>query len=250
MITFLAALLLGLALSAHAQEPSSALGREPDLIVAGGEPQQAMPEPSCFDGDIRISALITSSGKVKVGIVDAKSGASYLVGAGESAGSVRVVEADYEKEQVVLQRGTEVCTLSLAADPNAPLIQAPAAIAAMQNSPLYRGEAIENFLKEFPEAMTNGMIKFPLPVAPPAKGKGETIEKFLAANPELAEKVNKPVVGKGEGIESFLKQHPEIKVQDKPIPEGSLGPGIEEMLKKNPTIVTNTIPGAPPATPE
>jgi hypothetical protein len=116
----------------------------------------------------------------------------------------------------------------------------------MENSPLYRGEAIENFLKEFPEALSNGMIKFPLPVAPPAQGKGETIEKFLRENPELAKKVNQPVVGRGEGIETFLKQHPEIKVSDKPIPPGSLGPGIEEAMKKNPVVITNTIPGMPP----
>ena len=223
---------------------------EPEVITAGNKPEAAYSEPSCFDGAIRVSAMITSGGKVKVGIVDAKSGASYLVGPGESAGSVDVVEANYDKETVVLRRGMEVCTLALAEDPNAPVMQAPAAVAAFQDSPLYRGEAIENFLKEFPEAMTNGMIKFPLPVAPPAQGKGETIEKFLAANPELAKKVNQPVVGKGEGIESFLKKNPDVKISDKPIPEGSLGPGIEEMLKKNPKIVTNTIPGPiPPPTP-
>jgi hypothetical protein len=224
---------------------------EPEVIVAGGEAKAEPDQPSCFGGDIRVSALITSGGKVKVGIVDSITDASYLVGAGEMAGSVEVVTADYQTETVVLKRGHETCTLSLAADPNAPLIQAPAALAAMEDSPLYRGEAIENFLKEFPEAMSNGMMKFPLPVSPPAEGKGEAIDAFLREHPEIARDIDKPVVGRGEGIESFLRAHPEIKVSDEPIPEGSLGPGIEEAMRNNPTIESNAFEGMfPPPAPE
>ena len=216
---------------------------DPDdnVIVAGDQPVTSI--PSCFDDTIRVSALISSGGKVKVGIVEAKSNQSYLVSPGEKAGDVEVVSADYEKETVMLRRGTEDCILILAADPNAK--PPPEVVEALAKSPLYRGEAIENFLKEFPNAISNGMIKFPLPVAPPAKGKGEGIEKFLRENPELAKKVDQPVVGRGEGIEKYLKEHPEIKVNDQPIPEGSLGPGIEQAMKNNPKIITNAIPGMP-----
>lgn len=217
-----------------------------NILVAGNEPVTSI--PSCFDDAIRVSALISSGGKVKVGLVEAKSNQSYLLSAGEKAGDVEVVSADYEKETVILRRGTEECILVLAADPNAE--PPPEAIAALAASPLYRGEAIENFLKEFPDAVDKGMIKFPLPVSPPAVGKGEGIEKFLRENPELAKKVDQPVVGRGEGIEKYLKEHPEIKVSDQPIAEGNLGPGIEAAMKNNPKIITNAIPGITPPAPK
>ncbi|MFH0907223.1 MAG: hypothetical protein V1929_00470 [bacterium] len=216
-----------------------------NVIVAGNDLITSI--PSCFDDAIRVSALISSGGKVKVGIVEAESNRSYLVSPGEKAGDVEVVSADYEKETVILRRGTEDCILVLAADPNAK--PPPELIEALASSPLYRGEAIENFLKEFPDAIDKGLIKFPLPISPPAKGKGEGIEKFLRENPELAKKVDQPVVGRGEGIEKYLKEHPEIKVNDQPISEGSLGPGIEAAMKDNPKIITNAIPGITPPMP-
>ena len=232
------------AMSLAATTPAFAAEVDTNVIVAGDKPVTAI--PSCFDDAIRVSALISSGGKVKVGIVEAKSNQSYLLSPGEKAGNVEVVSADYEKETVMLRRGKEDCILVLAADPNAK--PPPEVVEALTSSPLYRGEAIENFLKEFPDAIDKGMIKFPLPVAPPAVGKGEGIEKFLRENPELAKKVDQPVVGRGEGIEKYLKEHPEIKVNDQPIPEGSLGPGIEAAMKNNPKIITNSIPGiTPPA---
>lgn len=200
--------------------------------------------PACFDDRIRISALISAGGKVKVGIVETGTQNSYLVSPGETAGDVLVVSANYEKEQVVLRRGNDVCTLNLASDPNA--VQ-PALNLAPPIEPVFRGEAIEKFLRENPNAMKEGAVKFPLPVMPPAVGKGEGIEKFLREHPELAAKANQPAVGRGEGIESYLKAHPEIKVSDAPIKEGSLGPGIEAALKANPQVLTNHAPGIPAA---
>ena len=202
----------------------------------------ALSGPACFDDHIRISALISAGGKVKVGIVETGTQNSYLVSPGESAGDVLVVSADYEREQVVLRRGNDVCTLNLAADPNA--VQ-PALNLAPPIEPVFRGEAIEKFLRENPNAMKEGAVKFPLPVMPPAVGKGEGIESFLRQHPELAAKANQPAVGKGEGIEAYLKAHPEIKVSDAPIPEGSLGPGIEAALKASPQMLTNRAPGIP-----
>ena len=205
-------------------------------------PAAALSQPSCFDDHIRISALISSGGKVRVGIVETASQNSYLVSPGETAGDVVVVSADYDREQVVLRRGAEVCTLNLAADPNA---VRPALNLLPPPEKVYRGEAIENFLRENPDVLREGHVKFPLPVMPEAVGKGEAIESFLRDHPELAAKANTPAVGRGEGIESYLKAHPEVKVQDAPIPEGSLGPGIEAALKANPQILTNQSPGIP-----
>ena len=206
-------------------------------------PTAALSQPSCFDDRIRISALISSGGKVRVGIVETASQNSYLVSPGESAGDVVVVSADYDREQVVLRRGAEVCTLNLAADPTA---VHPALNLLPPPEKVYRGEAIEKYLRENPDALREGHVKFPLPVMPEAVGKGEAIERFLRDHPDAAAKADKPAVGRGEGIESYLKAHPDVKVQDAPIPEGSLGPGIEAALKANPQILANPAPGIPP----
>ena len=200
-------------------------------------------QPSCFNDKVRISALISSGEKVRVGIVDTISKTSYLVSPGESAGQVVVVAADYDRETVTLRLGDEVCTLNLSSDPNA---DHSAQNLLPPTEKVDRGEAIEAFLKENPNAVEQGMIKFPLPIMPNAVGKGEGIEKFLRDNPELAAKADQPVVGKGEGIEKFLREHPEIKV-DEEIPEGSFGSGIDAELKKHPEFLTNSVPGIPPA---
>ena len=237
---------MGLALlatwPAAAQGPPAPPAKAGTAAIASG-PAAALSGPACFDDRVRISALISAGGKVKVGIVETGTQNSYLVSPGEKAGDVLVVSADYEREQVVLRRGNDICSLNLSSDPNA---VRPALNLAPPIDPVFRGEAIEKFLRENPNAMKEGAVKFPLPEMPPAVGKGEAIEAFLRLHPELAAKANQPAVGRGEGIEAYLKAHPEIKVSDDPIPEGSLGPGIEAALKANPLILTNPIPGLPP----
>lgn len=237
------ALLAGLPAAAQVPAAPPASAAPAGASVIASRPASALSGPACFDDHIRISALISAGGKVKVGIVETRTQNSYLVSPGESAGDVLVVSADYEREQVVLRRGNDICSLNLASDPNA---VRPALNLAPPVDPIFRGEAIEKFLRENPNAMKEGAIKFPLPEMPPAVGKGEAIEAFLRLHPELAAKANQPAVGRGEGIEAYLKAHPEIKVNDAPIPEGSLGPGIEAALKANPLILTNPIPGLSP----
>ena len=163
--------------------PAQALDENDDLRDLQDAASREPAIPSCFGDKIRISALIQSSGGVKVGIVETATKASYLVKPGETAGDVEVVSADYDREMVVLKLGSETCTLSLASDPNAPK---PVLADGDPNSGLYRGEAIENFLKENPSAIDDGIIKFPLPVMPPAVGKGEGIERFLRLFHRLA----------------------------------------------------------------
>lgn len=189
---------------------------------------------SCFNGTIRISALIQFSDSVKVGFVDSRDGRSYLLSPGEKAGDVELVEANYNSETVVLKLGEDFCTLSLDSDPHAQ-VEAPA-----YDPEFFRGEAIENFLKEFPNAVDDGLIKFPLVPPKTAVGRGETIERLLAENPELRAIADMVVTGRGPGIEAMLAEHPELEIPID-IPEGSLGPGIEEALKNNPQIMTNNI---------
>jgi hypothetical protein len=224
---------LALVFVAAAQFPAVAQDDD-DVDMAAPE------QPSCFGDKVRISALISAGDSVKVGLVETATKASYLVSPGERAGEVEVVAADYGKETVTLRLGEETCTLNLASDPNA------GTYAAMMPSeePVFRGEAIEKFLRENPDAMRQGMIKFPLPIMPAAVGKGESIERFLRENPDIAAKVDQPVVGKGDGIESYLKAHPDVKVVDE-IPEGSFGPGIDAELQKHPELMTNTAPVIP-----
>jgi hypothetical protein len=190
---------------------------------------------SCFNGTIRISAIIQFTDSVKVGFVDARDNRSYLLSPGQSAGDIEVVEANYESETVVLKLGEEFCTLSLSNDPNA-----PDAEVVEYDPKFYGGEAIENFLKEFPNAVDDGLVKFPLIPPKVAVGRGETIEKLLAENPDLRAIADMVVTGRGPGIEAMLAEHPELDIPTE-IPGDSLGPGIEEALKNNPQIITNTI---------
>lgn len=200
------------------------------------------PADNCFSDRIRVSALVHLGDKSKVGIVEIATSNSYMLAAGGKAGDIEVVAIDYEREEVTLKRGVTTCVLHLAADPNA--VRAAGNLTP-QEAPFYRGEAIEQFLRENPNAIEKGLVKLPLTPPPPVEGRGETIERFLRENPEAARIANTPVVGKGEGIESFLRAHPEIKVDDRPIPEGSLGPGIEAAMRKN-AATTNGLTAPPP----
>jgi hypothetical protein len=199
---------------------------------------------NCFADLIRITALVNSANRVRVGVVEIATSNSYFVAAGQRAGSIDVVAIDYDKELVTLRRGDTTCILALAADPNAP--KTMLAEVRTPDSPLYRGEAIEKFLKEHPEAVEQGQIKFPpIDAVPITSGHGETIDRLLSQNPEAARIANTPVTGRGEGIEKFLREHPDVKIDDTPIPEGSLGPGIEAAMKNNPVILSNGIPNRP-----
>lgn len=186
----------------------------------------------CFENVIRVTALVRLEGKAKVGIVEsANSNSAFLAEGGKMAG-IEVVAIDYEKEVVTFKRGSNVCVLALAGDPNAPKFALVASDGRGPDSPDWRGEAIEKFLRENPDALREGEIKLVgMGDLPPVTGRGPGIDGILAQNPEAARMAEKEAVGKGEGIEAFLKAN-NIKVDDAPIPEGSLGPGIEEAMKK------------------
>ncbi len=188
---------------------------------------------TCFNGVIRISALIEVQNEVKIGFVDTRDNRSYLLSPGEVAGDIIIVEADYEKETVILQLGEEYCTLKLERDPNASIKS------QIDYDPqFFSGEAIEQFITEFPNAVEDGLIKFPLTAPPPAIGRGETIERLLRENPEMRAVADMVITGRGPGIEAMLAEHPEFNVPVE-IPEGSLGPGIEEAIRNHPEAMTN-----------
>ena len=222
-----AVLLLGFSPNLQAQEPATLVTPE-----ATNEPAYY----SCFNGTIRISALIQFPDTIKVGFVDSRNGRSYLLSPGESAGDVEVIESNYENESVVLKLGDEYCTMKLDNDPNAPAPVVPPVPA--YDPEFFKGEAIERFLKEFPNAVEDGLIKFPLVAPKPVAGRGETIERMLNEHPEMRAIADMVVTGRGPGIEAMMAEHPELAVPVE-IPEGSLGPGIEEAMRNNPSAVSN-----------
>lgn len=190
---------------------------------------------SCFDDAVRISALIQFPDGIRVGVVDAASGESRILGIGEPFAGIEVIDADYDTEIVTLRRGEEQCVLSLADDPDA--IRLPSDFTT--HPELYRGEAIERFLREFPNAEADGMIKFPIrPPLEPVTGKGPGIEAFLQQNPEWAEMADMVVTGLGPGIERLIAENPDL-VPPAEIPEGGLGPGIEAAMQNQPLLETN-----------
>ena len=82
----------------------------------------------------------------------------------------------------------------------------------------FRGQSIDSFLKAHPEVAS----QYPSPIresdpTKAAQGKGETIEYFLQQYPEAVQqfapiqppKINLPTEGKGKTIEEFLREHSE-----------------------------------------
>ncbi|MBI3986985.1 MAG: hypothetical protein HY343_08705 [Lentisphaerae bacterium] len=102
---------------------------------------------------------------------------------------------------------------------------------AGMKAPAFKGESIEKFLKEHPEAAR----QFPSPISLQSPdpnfrfdGKGETIEKFLKEHPEATRQFPSPIPlsppdptmnaqGRGNTIETFIKDQP-TAVQTFPLP--------------------------------
>lgn len=234
-----------------------ALGEEP-MEEDATLPRQVVPNdtpPPSGEG-LRVSALIQFAGGLKVGFVDAESKDTFFLGVGERKQGVELIEANFETENVVVEKNGVRWTLQLETDPNAPILPVappPVAGSVVPDDGTYRGEGIETFLREHPEAIIKGRfpgIQPPPPGTPPVEGFGPGIEKFLRENPELAEKASRPAVGRGETIEKLLKDNPELAEQvNRPV-EGR-GEGIEKFLRENPELLSqgaeNGIPGGIPA---
>jgi hypothetical protein len=224
---------------------------EPVAEVAEPAPAEALmlseaPHPSAEQW--RVSALIQFSGGTKVGFVDVANKDTFFLGVGDRHHGVELVEADFEGERVILRKEETTWALKLATDPNAPAFVAPAPpVAPLPPSDVYRGEGIEKFLREYPEAVVKGNLPTltgPPPDAKPVEGFGEGIEKFLRENPELAKKARQPAVGRGETIERFLRENPELAEQvNRPV-QGK-GEGIERFLREHPELETQAGPGIP-----
>jgi len=219
--------LAALALRAPAQEPATL---------------SSAPPPSA-EG-LRVSALIQFTGGTKVGMVDTKNHTSFFLGVGERKHGFKLVSADFDAEEIILEKDNVTWRMELEKDPNAPAIPVGASPPQAPATPVYRGEGIEAFLREHPDAVVKGTVpelQAPPPGTEPVEGFGPGIEKFLAEDPELAERVSQPAVGKGETIERFLRENPELAEEvNKPVT--GKGEGIERFLREQPNIRPQGIP--------
>jgi hypothetical protein len=76
--------------------------------VVAAAPLPTIPPEQSVVNQIRMSAVVRDNdGVLRVGLVDLKSNRNYMLGIGESAEEIEVVEADYSKERARLRRGPE-----------------------------------------------------------------------------------------------------------------------------------------------
>lgn len=209
------------------------LGQEPPAEPA--KPAEAAPTDT--SEGFRLSALIKAGDIIKAGLINLADDRHKFVAPGEKFYDAIVLGIDYDGESVTLERDGKTFSLQLAADPNA--VQAAADDATDDLNRIWRGEGIEQFLKDHPDAVIKTGPSFKslgyVP-GPPVTGLGPGIEEHLKDNPELREKLLKPVEGLGEGIESHLKDNPELR-KELEQPVTGLGPGIESYLKENPELL-------------
>lgn len=143
---------------------------------------------------LRASSLILiDGGDLRAGLVEVKTSKSYFLSPGESQDGVKLVSADYDKEEIVIQRGVEMAVLQLkeasateakAAGPAAAVTarlsfeerrkayeeQRKAQTAgqpAAPPAPRLQGAELEAHLKQYQmEVIRQGMPPLPIPLTP------------------------------------------------------------------------------------
>lgn len=144
---------------------------------------------------LRASGLILiEGGELRAGLVEVKTGKSYYMTPGESQDGIKLVSADYDKEEIVIQRGVEMAVLQLkeasaaeakTAGPAAAVTarlsfeerrkayeeQRKAQTAGQQPSappaPRLQGAELEAHLKQYQmEVIRQGMPPLPIPLTP------------------------------------------------------------------------------------
>lgn len=194
----------------------------------------------CLGDQYRISAIVQSSERVLVGIVEPATGQGALIQPGGSFGDLRIIAADYATETVVCEIHDVECTVHLRGDPNLTI--------ADLNTVTNIEASLANFLREFPEALESGLIELPLLTPGPAvTGMGPGIEALLAQHPEyrpIASITSPP--GLGPGIEALMREQGNEPVAPEPLPPGSMGPGIESALEQLDGDVDDSLQFTPP----
>ena len=196
--------ILGLALffsaAAAWAEPQASFDRYQPILdrkpfgnppVAPPEPEVVIPPEQSFARTIRMSALVEQDdGTIRVGLIDSQSNKSYLLAEGETENGIELVSADYENEEAVLRKGSEMAVIKLSSGEiqalspqqqqdrmNAPRPQRMSYAerrAAREQArreappqPKYTGEELEKHLQEYQmEVIRNGLPPLPIPLTP------------------------------------------------------------------------------------
>jgi len=203
-----------------------------------GVPIPGTPDASAPDAShgIRLSAIIKADDIIKVGLIDMKDGRNRFLSEGDTFNNMLIVSADYDEEIVILKsENGEIITLTLAGDPNAD--HSAPNYNPLDLDSIWKGEGIESFLKEHPNAIVKAgpsLKSLGYKPGPPVEGLGPGIEAFIKDDAER-ERLMRPAVGRGEGIESYLREHPELEAQlNQPVT--GLGPGIESYMNEHPEV--------------
>lgn len=149
------------------------------------------PSPSeSFARTLRLSALLeVEDGGLRAGIVDQQTQKSFFLGEGEVVEGIELVSVDYDNEEVVLRRGSEMAVLKLASTEIQPLGPAEQQARLQEVSrrpsyaerrrlreerrrqpppePKYTGEELERHLREYQmEVIRQGLPPLPIPLTP------------------------------------------------------------------------------------
>ena len=93
------------------------LDRKPFGDAPPPEAAPAPPPPApgeSFAKMIRMSAIVEKDdGSIKVGIVDQKTKRDYMLEVGEIIEGIELISADYEDEEAVLRKGSEMAVIKL-----------------------------------------------------------------------------------------------------------------------------------------
>ncbi|MFH0981197.1 MAG: hypothetical protein V2A79_06645 [Planctomycetota bacterium] len=153
-----------------------------------------VPAQDSFAKNLRMSALLElDDGTMKIGLIDQASNKSFFLAVGDTEEGVELVSADYDKEEAVVRKGSEMAVIKLqsgeiqALTPaeqqarlNAPPTRRPSyaerRLARQQQRqqpapppepPKYTGEELERHLQEYQmEVIRQGLPPLPIPLTP------------------------------------------------------------------------------------
>lgn len=158
------------------------------------EPVQetATPLQPSFAEDWLFQGMAVFDGETWISLHNKKEKSDHLLQVGDSHEGVKVLDADFDAEQITLLKGSERVCLSLRTAGSRPLDPTPnprkkamhlaAKPGAEPPGPVVaasRGPTIDALLRKNPNALVKGTIPIPPEGLTPAVGKGETIEMLL-----------------------------------------------------------------------
>jgi len=161
-----------------------------------GEPPPPEPENTViplsqsFAKDLRMSALLEDDeGGMRIGLINLKNNSSFFLSEGQTEEGIELVEANYDKEEAVIRKGSEMAVIKLQSGTFKPLnaaeqkarLNAPkshrmsyaerraARRRARENTPppepKYKGEELERHLHDYQmDVIRQGLPPLPIPL--------------------------------------------------------------------------------------